>query len=339
MTLISYFSDIKFGILIYFIYISSFIVGIIGIIKITTIQSHNHNNDQWPYTLAITGFLIFGLSFILSLIRILTSDITKSLKNFRKNENQNLQDYINGIEECSVELYCKCECYHINRGFLNQSSSSKKVITHREEIKIPIIESVDLTNPLILDEINLLNNCDDSKYLKVSFFRDWMPDDERSQTIIKSIVDHLTLKNENKDIHFKIYLDFQYIDKKFKEHILFPLSTSSKPPFLFRYGFYYLSLFIFMCLPYELYFLSKIYKSEFSFVKLIKTSDDVMQSVQPLIPIQNNQFQTHDNNFYTLNEQQFNNIILQKQYSTINLSKDNRVLQKQLSNLSMDITF
>ncbi|KAM9995028.1 hypothetical protein ACTFIY_001198 [Dictyostelium cf. discoideum] len=295
----------------------------------------------------ISGFLVFGLSLIISLIRIKTSDITKSLKNFRKNENQILQDYINGIEECSVELYCKCECYHIDSGFFNTShvsntnttpttptttSSSKKVITLREEIKIPIVETFDLTNPLILDEINLIK-CDYSKFLKVSFYRDWMPDDERSQITIKSVVDYLTLKNEKRDIHFKIYLDFQYVGTKFKEHILFPLSSQLPPPFLFRYGFYYLSLFIFMCLPFELYFLSKIYKSEFSFIKLIKTPEDFLEFVKPIISIQTSQYQPLDE------QQQFNNKILQKQFSTLSLSKDNRVLQKQLSNLSMDITF
>ncbi|KAN0038235.1 hypothetical protein ACTA71_000407 [Dictyostelium dimigraforme] len=348
MTWISNFSNIKLGILIYFLYLSSFIFGIVGIINIT---DNSENNEQWPFVMAITGFLVFGFSFIISLIRIITSDITKSLKNLRRNENQIIQDYINGIEDCTVELYCKCECYHIDSSFSNSlpNSSSvsldttstitttRKVITYREEIKIPISETIDLTNPLIMDEINL--HYGDFKYLKVSFFRDWMPDDEMSQIIIKSVVDHLTLKNEKRDNNFKIYLDLQYVDKKFKEHILFPLPSSFSPPFLFRYGFYYLSLFIFMYLPFEFYFFSKVYKSEFSFVKLIKTSEHFIEFVKPpVISIQTSQYQPLEKQ-YSLDELQFNNKILQKQFSTINLSKENRILQKQLSNLSMDINF
>ncbi|KAK5579685.1 hypothetical protein RB653_009370 [Dictyostelium firmibasis] len=340
MSCILIFSGIKIGVVIYFLYLSSFIIGIIGVINIPKFHfSINNNNDsssheQWPLVMTIAGFSVFGLTFIISLIRIISSDITDSLKNFRSIENQVLQDYINSIEESTVELFCKCECYHkyessstttttTTTTHNNTKSTTKKVVTYREEMKIPIVEINDLTNPLIFDEIN--SHCSDSKFLKVSFFRDWMPADEKSQVIIKSVVDHLTIKNEKRDTYFKIYLDFQYVDKKFKEHILFPLSSSSSPPFLFRYGFYILSLFVFMYLPFELYFRSKIYKSEFSFVKLINVDDkpidfDRLMVIQ--VQNQTTQFQIFDN-YLTLNKKQFNN----------------KVLQKQQQNFSVDINF
>ncbi|KAN0019144.1 hypothetical protein ACTFIU_002346 [Dictyostelium citrinum] len=338
MTCISSLSGIKFGIVIYLLLISTFIIGVIGAANIAKYDFYSNTQEVKYSVMTGVGFAIFGITFFVSLVRILSSNITESLKNFRNNNSPVLQDYIHAIEESTVELYCKCECYHETSSTQTNSDGSTTTtttthVTYREELKIPIIETINSTNPLILDQLNSYS--DDNKLLKVSFFRDWMPADERSQTIIKSVVDHLTLKNEKRDTSFRIYLDLQYVDKKFKEHILFPLSSSSSTPFLFRYGFYILSLFFLMFLPYELYFRSKIYKSEFSFVKLIKTSDEGIEFDHLELPFygQTTQYQPLDNN-ESIDEQQSkqynkNNNFSQQQHhqqqhqqQPVNLSKD-----------------
>ncbi|KAN0023796.1 hypothetical protein ACTFIV_008183 [Dictyostelium citrinum] len=336
MTCISSFSGIKFGIVIYLLLISTFIIGVIGAANIAKYDFYNNTQELKYSVMTGVGFAIFGITFFVSLVRILSSNITESLKNFRNNNSPVLQDYIHAIEESTVELYCKCECYHETSSTQTNSDGSTTTtttthVTYREELKIPIIETINSTNPLILDQLNSYS--DDTKLLKVSFFRDWMPADERSQTIIKSVVDHLTLKNEKKDTSFRIYLDLQYVDKKFKEHILFPLSSSSSKPFLFRYGFYILSLFVLMFLPYELYFRSKIYKSEFSFIKLIKTSDEGIEFDQLVLPFygQTTQYQPLDNKESNYGQQP-------KQYNTNNnYSQLQQQQHQQPVNLSKDI--
>ncbi|KAM9995027.1 hypothetical protein ACTFIY_001197 [Dictyostelium cf. discoideum] len=332
MTCISSFSGIKFGIALYFLLIITFIIGIIGAANISKYNFNDNNAIEVKYS-AMTGvgFAIFAIVFFISLVRILSSSITTSLKNFRNNNNPILQDYIRAIEESTVELYCKCECYHETSSTSTNSDGTSTTttsahVTYREEMKIPIIETINSTNPLIFDQLNSNSSSgsNNSKLLKVSFFKDWMPADERSQTVIKSFVDYLTLRNEKRDTNFRIYLDFQYVDKKFKEHLLFPLSSTSSPPFLFRYGFYILSLFLLMSLPYELYFRSKIYKSEFSFVKLIKTSDEDLGFDQLVLPIygQTSQYQPLYNN-ESIDEQQ------EKQYITNNNNNSNNYIQQQ----------
>ncbi|KAM9970658.1 hypothetical protein ACTFIR_002522 [Dictyostelium discoideum] len=341
MTCISSFSGIKFGIVLYFLLIITFIIGIIGAANISQYNFKDNTNEIKYSAMTGVGFAIFAIVFFISLVRILSSSITTSLKNFRNNNNPILQDYIRAIEESTVELYCRCECYHETSSTSTNSdgtstTSTSTHVTYSEQMKIPIIETINSTNPLIFDQLNSNSN-DHSKLLKVSFFKDWMPADERSQAVIKSFVDHLTLNNEKRDTNFRIYLDFQYVDKKFKEHMLFPSSSSSSsssPPFLFRYGFYILSLFLLMSLPYELYFRSKIYKSEFSFVKLIKISDQDLGFDQLVLPVygQISQYQPlYDNEqqekqYITNNNNYSNNYIQQEhqpqQQQTVNLSKD-----------------
>ncbi|EGC39476.1 hypothetical protein DICPUDRAFT_74997 [Dictyostelium purpureum] len=364
LSCISCFSGLKFGLFLYTFLLATFTIGIIGAVGIS---DHNVFEDRnfvkYPLMVGL-GFGLFFLFFCLSFIRILSSPITTSLKDFRRGTNQPLDEHIEGIKQSSLELYAMCECFHTTSTTTTNSDGSTStltstVVTYSEEIQIPIEEYKDLTNPLTIENIN--NILGDSsgrkrKYLKVSFIRNWYPTDQISQEAIKSYLDHLTIKNEHRDSSFRLELELRFVDKKFKEHLLFPIKSFSNnidiiekgpsyeselhdsPPFLFRYGYYILSLPLLMFLPYELYFNSKVYRSKFSFVKTIKVSTFCQENHNEIITIpqinQSDHYQTL-NDCYNLNENQPSSSIStptqiqQQQEKSIIIDKDYESQQQE----------
>ncbi|KAN0038229.1 hypothetical protein ACTA71_000401 [Dictyostelium dimigraforme] len=253
------------NVVLYICLVSSLALGLVGFFNIS-----DDIYKTWPETLEYLGFSFFGTIFFISIVMMYFSSVHVLLENFENDSIPVFTDHLRDIQQNSYELFCSCSCFHSEVEYRSNAKGERTphtetVYTYNEEIKIPVTETIDVTEPLNMDEYNSMIGR--SKYLHINFKIYSLPE-ENCKNYIQSVIYDLTLRNKSRDVGFSINVEYRPI-KHLNRDILISLSPSKSPSFFLNTKFYWLSIFFLMHLPFELYFRSKYIHTQIDIVKII----------------------------------------------------------------------